>query len=124
MSCNEFGKVLKRIRIKNNVTLKELGKVINKNISYLSDIENGRKLPPKKEVVFKIQSYFNEQENILLVLSDRERTFNKRCFRAIIKNQKMIDILLSAKRDLTKKEYQDILLMIEKEKQKCHVCAK
>jgi len=42
----EFGDAFRKARIKKRLTLREIGKHMNRSISNLSDMEHGRKDPP------------------------------------------------------------------------------
>ena len=51
---NTFGKKLRDLRIKSEVGLRELARMINKSPGYISDVENGRVPPPSEAVILDI----------------------------------------------------------------------
>ncbi len=77
----EFGKCLQDKRREKKLTLKQVADDLGVSISYLSDLENGEKLPPnsKKDeysnFMNKIFEYYNinqEERRLILELADKE----------------------------------------------------
>lgn len=68
---NEFGKYLKEKRQERKLTLKKISDDLKISISYLSDLENGEKLPPNS----KKDNYSDFLERIIeyLKLNQNER---------------------------------------------------
>lgn len=54
MNPEEFGKYIKELRIKRDLTLEKLGEEVGFSKSYLSHIENGKRGIPSPEVLFKL----------------------------------------------------------------------
>jgi transcriptional regulator with XRE-family HTH domain len=69
-----FGEALKQARLAKRVTLRELGSYLDKAISYLSDVEQGRKGPPDLETVRRIQEYLGVLDNSLVNLASKLRS--------------------------------------------------
>ena len=77
----DFGKFIKNKRLEKRLTLIEAAKMLGISFSYLSDIENGKKLPPNslneehKELMKKIKDSFemtDEEYEQLEKLADIE----------------------------------------------------
>ncbi len=77
----EFGKYIKNKRIEKRYTLIAAAKLLGISFSYLSDIENGKKLPPNslddnhKELMQKIKKHLElseEEYEELVKLADKE----------------------------------------------------
>lgn len=72
----EFGKFISKKRKEKGVSLRVMAKELNISISYLSDLEQGNKLPPNssneryKELISNIIKYFNMDSE------DKERCLN------------------------------------------------
>lgn len=72
----EFGKFILNKRKEKGVSLRVMAKELNISISYLSDLEQGNKLPPNssneryKELISNIIKYFNMDSE------DKERCLN------------------------------------------------
>ena|ERR1044072_2642180 len=69
----EFGKALKEARKKVKKKLRDLSEDIGLSISYISDIEQGRKSPPESEVVRQIQIALLVEDDKLVELAENER---------------------------------------------------
>ncbi len=69
-----FKKILSEQRRNNKLTLRKLSELTGISASYLSEIENGVKLPPKKETSIKrIAKALNYDSARLIDLSQNER---------------------------------------------------
>ena len=71
---NDFGIALKEARLRVKKKLRETAEFIGLSISYLSDIEQGRKTPPDLETVRKLQDFLRVTDNSLIVLASEART--------------------------------------------------
>ena len=49
-----FGKKLRDLRVKSDIGLRELARLINKSPGYLSDVEHDHVPPPSEDVILKI----------------------------------------------------------------------
>lgn len=66
----KFGNCLKTLRSKNNLTLRDLSKMVNLSYSYLSDIENNKKAAPNDKSLLRIASVLNLNESEQIVFFD------------------------------------------------------
>jgi transcriptional regulator with XRE-family HTH domain len=63
---NAFGETLKNLRLKAEVGLRELARMINKSPGYISDVENDRVPPPSVGVIEDIAAALMVDKNLLL----------------------------------------------------------
>lgn len=70
----EFGELLKAKRLAADKTLRELGAYVNFSVSYISDIEHGRKSVPDLETVRKMQEFLGVYDNSLVNLASKLRS--------------------------------------------------
>jgi len=61
-----FGKKVRDLRLKADVGLRELARLIGKSPGYLSDVEQNNVPPPSEDVILKIAVVLNEDRNELL----------------------------------------------------------
>lgn len=61
-----FGRVLKNIRIKKGLLLKDIAECLGKSIPYISDVEKGNRNPLSIDSILKISLFFNIPEAILI----------------------------------------------------------
>jgi transcriptional regulator with XRE-family HTH domain len=54
-----FGKKLRDVRIKSEVGLRELARLVDKSPGYLSDVEHDHVPPPSEDVILKIAAALN-----------------------------------------------------------------
>ncbi len=52
-----FGGHIKTLRIAVNVGQRELARILGISPSYLNDIENNKRFPPRKEIIKKSQTF-------------------------------------------------------------------
>ena len=71
---SDFGLLFRKIRKERKVTLRHVAENIGKSISYLSDIERGRKDPPELNIVEKIEQLFGITDGRLVSLARRVRS--------------------------------------------------
>ena len=72
-TLEEFAARLKKERRAARRTLRELAEAAGKSIGYLSDVEQGRKLPPSPAVVTKIEKELGIQDGRLVKLAEEVR---------------------------------------------------
>lgn len=72
-TLEEFATALKAERRRARRTLRELAEASSRSISYLSDVEQGRKLPPAPEVVAKIEQELGIKDGRLTQLAQQVR---------------------------------------------------
>ncbi|WP_321330495.1 helix-turn-helix transcriptional regulator [uncultured Ilyobacter sp.] len=83
----EKGKLVKKYRLKNKLTQKELGNLLGISSKYVSNIENLRKPVPKKMIVFLVDNFTISKEdtqtlesnkNNKLINTKKEKSLSKR----------------------------------------------
>ena len=62
-----FGKKLRDLRVKSDIGLRELARLINKSPGYLSDVEQDHVPPPSEEAILKIADVLQVDKNELLM---------------------------------------------------------
>ena len=73
-TMEKFAALLKNERRTARRTLRELAEATGKSIGYLSDVEQGRKLPPPPIVVAKIEKKLGIQDSRLMRLAEEIRS--------------------------------------------------
>lgn len=68
-----FGKKLREVRECAEKTMKVLAEHMNWSVVYISDIERGRRNPPKPEEIVKIAQFLGANAEEMLDLARRER---------------------------------------------------
>lgn len=70
-----FGGSLRKMRRQSNMALVELSGAVGRSVSYLADIERGRRYPPKPEDIGKLLEYLGHEDQLpeLLRLAARAR---------------------------------------------------
>lgn len=72
---NQFGKMLAKYRRAKKLTVRKLASEINCSPSQISEIETGRRLPPKnQELLQKIASILGMNANKFMQLAQKERS--------------------------------------------------
>ncbi|MBB6449752.1 transcriptional regulator with XRE-family HTH domain [Geomicrobium halophilum] len=66
MKAEEFGKYLRELRKKNNMTLRQLSLYSNVSHPYLSQLENGKKAIPSANVLKKISKGLKVSHELLM----------------------------------------------------------
>ena len=85
-TMEKFAALLKRERRTARRTLRELAEAAGKSIGYLSDVEQGRKLPPPRAVVTKIEKELGIQDGRLIKLAEEVRSLRPTELVKMIKN--------------------------------------
>lgn len=70
---NSFGELLKAERKRSGKKLRDVSAFANLSVSYISDIEQGRKGPPEIEVVRKFEELFETEKDLLVSAAESER---------------------------------------------------
>lgn len=81
-----FGSVLKMARKTARKTLQEVADAAGISVSVISDIEHGRRIPPAKDRVEKIERLLGVKRHELCAIAEKEKTAPKR-FRSIFKER-------------------------------------
>ncbi|MDE2697968.1 MAG: helix-turn-helix transcriptional regulator [Gemmatimonadota bacterium] len=97
-TLEEFAALLKNERRTARRTLRELAEAAGKSIGYLSDVEQGRKLPPPAAVVTKIEEELGIRDGRLIKLAEKVRSLRPTELVKMIRNNnpKMTQILMRA----------------------------
>ena len=66
-----FGKKLRELRVKSDIGLRELARLINKSPGYLSDVEQDHVPPPSEDVILKIAEAMNVEKKELLAVAQK-----------------------------------------------------
>jgi transcriptional regulator with XRE-family HTH domain len=66
-----FGRTLRNLRLKANVGLRELARLINKSPGYLSDVELDNVPPPSEEVILNISTALCVDKQELLMAASK-----------------------------------------------------
>ena len=85
-TLEEFAALLKNERRTARRTLRELAEAAGKSIGYLSDVEQGRKLPPPVAVVTKIEKELGIRDGRLIKLAEEVRSLRPTELVKMIKN--------------------------------------
>ncbi|HCA59036.1 MAG TPA: hypothetical protein DEP46_13770 [Blastocatellia bacterium] len=70
---NRFAKAFRTARLNSGRTFREIANYVGKSIGYLSDIDSGRKNPPEREVVLKIEEFLGVRDGHLARIADEVR---------------------------------------------------
>ncbi|QQS34361.1 MAG: helix-turn-helix domain-containing protein [Acidobacteriota bacterium] len=70
---NRFAEAFRRARLNSGLTFREIAATIEKSIGYVSDIDSGRKNPPERTVVEKIEKLLGVTDGHLANLADEVR---------------------------------------------------
>ena len=68
-----FGELLKEERKRSGKKLRDVSAFSGLSVSYISDIEQGRKGPPETEIVRKFEDLFSSEKNLLVRAAESER---------------------------------------------------
>ena len=87
-TLGEFATRLKKERRKARRTLREVAEATGKSIGYMSDVEQGRKLPPPPPVVTKIEKELGIMDGQLMRLAEEVRRLRPTELLNMIKNSR------------------------------------
>lgn len=109
-----FGEAFREARIEKKVTLREIGEYVGKSISYLSDIEHGRKRPPKLDTVSEIEQFLGiEDERLIRLAAKFRKKVPKNLTQRIRMTPRLSAVLLRADEDLTSNEFDELVQYYE-----------
>ncbi len=125
MKERTFGRYIKRLRIARNIGQREMARILEVSPSYLNDIENNKRYPPKKEIIEKIATVLEANLENLYDLAGKERNKIPPDIPSIIKKYKEIPPLLRSidKYDLSSLELKKIKKVIEESNVKAIIIA-
>ena len=87
--ATKFGEALKRARKKSGLTLREISESVGLSLSYISDMEQGRRSPPTMEIISKIETLLSLEEG---ALSDRAKKEMEETFKEKMGMKKQMNI--------------------------------
>ena len=112
-----FGEAMKKARKAKRITLRVLGEHVGKSVGYLSDVENGRKKPPKLEVVQNIESFLEITDESLTKMAKKLRgKMSDELSARIMLMPKWSEALLRADEDLTDEQLNRIMNIVNESK--------
>lgn len=68
---SKFATELKRLRLKNNITLKELAKAVDVDYTYISKLENDKVNPPKESRIRQFAKVLHADPDYLILLAGK-----------------------------------------------------
>ena len=96
-----INEALRLLRVFNEVKLKELSQKMEISVSYLSEIENGKK-KPSLEIIQKYADVFNLKASEILFFSEKIQTNNPKTQVKSIISRKLIEFLISVENEGSK----------------------
>jgi transcriptional regulator with XRE-family HTH domain len=104
----EFGKYIRELRKRNDISLREFADRIKMDFTYLSKIENGKVEPPSEDKIRKMAKELAADPEELLVLAGRVTSEQ---IRKAVENDPRVGILLRKikTRDLTDQQITEML---------------
>ncbi|MDA9589029.1 helix-turn-helix domain-containing protein [Candidatus Pelagibacter sp.] len=120
-----FGAYIRDLRIKNEISQRELAKKVGLAASYLNDIEKNKRSAPKSEVIKKISVILKADLNFLNDLAgNSKKSLPPDIIDFVKKNPKIISLIRSLKNNnLNEDELEKIETSINKNKMKCLIVA-
>ncbi|MGE4545820.1 MAG: helix-turn-helix domain-containing protein [Pedobacter sp.] len=120
--AERFGQILRKARKQTRKTLRELSDASGLAISYISDIEHGRKNPPRSEAIRKMQDVLNISGNILIDAANRELKVSKEIdvnMKNLINKRPALSVLslLRVTADMDEDEFSLLVNSLEKRKE-------
>lgn len=77
----KFSDYIYEQRVIRRLTLREVATSLEMSAMYLSNLENGKKLPAKEDVVYKIANYYRcDPENLLTLFRAEKQEITKKEF--------------------------------------------
>ena len=105
----QFGIALKEARKNAKKKLRETAAYIELSISYLSDIEQGRKAPPDLETVRKLQDFLRVKDDKLVSIASEERTKMPTEVVQQLQNRPRLSELFFRAKGLTDEELEELI---------------
>lgn len=99
-----FGQLLKDARKRKAKTLREVSQAAGLSLSYLSDIERGRKKAPAKEIIEKIEIYLDIADKSLQKAAKNETDYRAEAKNFIKKRPELSMALLRATDGLSEED--------------------
>ncbi len=116
----KFGQLLKKARVREQKTLREVAINAGLSVSYVSDMEHGRRKPSSVDAVMKIERFLNVTDGSLLRAAQREKDFDVPSDAKEIYWQRpeLSLALLRASTDLSEEEINELIEKIGKKSRK------
>ncbi len=106
---NEFSEAFRRERVLRRVTLREISAHTGKSISYLSDVEHGRKTAPELETARKIEEALGISDGRLVTIAKRVRSKTPNNLANLIKMKPRLKELLLRADNLEEDELESLI---------------
>ena len=110
-----FGEAFRKARTEKKVTLRELGEHVGKSIGYLSDIEHGRKRPPKLDMVGEIEDFLGIIDARLMKLARKSRMRVPKDLARRIRMRPQLSTLLLRAENLSDEKLEALIIKLEGE---------
>lgn len=115
----KFGDALKEARKTQRLTLRRISEGIGLSIGYLSDIEQGRRLPPSADIIEQLEKTLHITKGSLSVLAVQAKKIAPRAIaKKIASAPKLSEVLMRADGDLTESEFTELMNLYETIKNK------
>jgi transcriptional regulator with XRE-family HTH domain len=105
----KFGQTLKEARKRKEKTLKEVGMAAGLSLSYVSDIEQGRRKAPAEDVVRKIETFLEITDGSLVKAAQAEANIRSEVRTLLRKRPELNMSLLRAADDCTEEEINELI---------------
>lgn len=93
----DFSDALRKARVAQRITLRQLSKFTDKSIGYLSDIEKARRRPPDLETVNKIEESLGINDGSLVSMASKlRRSISPEVNNLLHNNPRLSEALLRA----------------------------
>lgn len=106
---NDFGKLLKNLRVEKKITQRKLAELVGIDFTYISKIENGTMEPPAEDKIVKIAEILGEDADQMLITAKKVPSH----FQKVITENKDIPMLLRKADSLSPKQWEDIRRIID-----------
>lgn len=110
-----FGQKIKDLRIKRNLTLRELAEKVKLDFTYLSKIENGLMGPPREDKIRKLADVLMTNVDELILLAKK---VPKELRDMVVDRKDLIPDLLRSASELSDTELKQLIQEIQERKEK------
>jgi HTH-type transcriptional regulator, competence development regulator len=111
-----FGKTVREMRVKNTkYSLREVARILDVSASYLSDVENDRRTPPKEETIIKMANLLGVDSNLLLAVAQKmPPEFYDTFIKSDVYTRKVPEFLRRAKeKDITEEQWDKLIKEVD-----------
>jgi len=116
MTVMSFGSCLKAVRKEARKKLREVASATGLSMSYISDLEHGRKTSPSVDIIRKLEKFFEVPKNYLWNIAQKEFEANTQLKEIVKKRPVMSLSFMRIAEDLTDEEFQQIIDVANKMK--------